>query len=310
MRRRGFFGVERLLGLRLGIRFGFAFTSLVAVAAAALSVSCGAPEAHLDVPYDARFGDATTMDVYVPDADGRHAGVMFIHGGGWTGGSKAEYTLAAKRLARSGWVTATINYRLVPDGVYPKLVQDCVCAMAFLRANAADYKLDPDRLAVMGYSAGGHLVSLLGVATDDPLHAPDCEWGTTAPPRAVIAGAGWQDFRGQHPDLFGEIVGASEAERPDLWAHISPITHVRPGLPPMLFINGSQDVFVHLYQARAMRDALVAAGNDATVLEIAGGGHLLNRTVDDGDLTLAESDLTSEAWITVTDFLERTMGPP
>jgi acetyl esterase/lipase len=281
-----------------------------ALLAAAFAPSCGSLETHEDVSYDTRFGDATTMDIYVPDGDGRHAGVMFVHGGAWEGGSKSEYTQAAQRLARSGWVTSTINYRLVPDGVYPRMMQDCVCALSFLRTHASDYHLDPDRIAVMGYSAGGHLVSLLGVATEDPLHVPDCAWGATKPPRAVISGAGWHDFRGQDAKLFRDVVGGDESAIPDKWIDISPITHVRPGLPPFLFVNGTQDVFVHLHQARTMRDALVAQGNQAEVLELAGGGHLLNRTTDLGEVALEEEDLTPEAWIAVADFLERTMGKP
>lgn len=277
--------------------------------ALAFATGCGSAEKHEDVSYDDRF-ESTTMDVYVPDGAGPHAGVMLVHGGAWIGGSKSEYSQAADRLARSGWVAATIDYRFVPDGTYPKIVQDCICAMSFLRAHAADYKLDPDRLAVMGYSAGGHLVSVLGASSDEPMHQPDCKSGPTKPPRAVVSGAGWHDFRGQTADLFEEVVGVKESDDPAPWTAISPVTHVKPGLPPFLFVNGTQDVFVHMHQARTMRDALLAAGNDASILEVAGGGHLLNRTTDEGDVALEESDMTDESWIAITDFLVRTMGKP
>jgi pectinesterase len=277
--------------------------------AAAPLIACGGPDEHADVVYDDRFA-ATRMDVYVPDGPGTHAGVMFVHGGSWSGGGRWEYAEAAQRLARSGWVAATIDYRLVPDGVYPRLVQDCVCALSFLRAHAAEYKLDPARIAVMGYSAGGHLASLVGVAADDPLHAPDCRAGPTTKPRAVIAGAGWYDMRGQTGAVFRALMGGTEADAPAKWVEVSPITHVQGGEPPFLFVNGTQDLFVGIAQARAMRDALAASGNDAHVLELAGGGHLLNRTTDLGDLALEEEDLTPEAWIAVTDFLERTLGAP
>ena len=158
-------------------------TTLALGAAAA----CSGPGLYAGVPYDDRFGDQTTMDIHVPDnAESGRPAVMLIHGGAWRFGSKDAYSDAAERLARAGFVAATINYRLVPGGTYPAAVQDCVCALSFLRANADAYGIDPERIAVMGYSAGGHLSSLIGVAGDDEAHAPDCEWGPTGLPAAVI----------------------------------------------------------------------------------------------------------------------------
>lgn len=275
------------------------------------SAGCGSPEAREDVPYDDRFGEATTMDVYLPDGAGARPGVMFIHGGGWAHGSKAEYTEAAKRLARSGYVAATINYRLVPEVTYPKGVQDCVCALSYLRAHAAEYRLDPNRIAVMGYSAGGHLASLLGVATEAKEHAPDCAAGPTKPPAAIISGAGPQDFRGRDDvPVIADFLGGTLAQVPDRYVSASPAAHVRPNLPPYLFISGTADWFVSVDQSRDMRDALVSTGNDARVLEVTGGGHLVNAASNTGQLSLGESDLTQEGWIAVMDFLERTVGRP
>jgi hypothetical protein len=102
----------------------------------------------------------------------------------------------AQRLAHSGYVAATIEYRLVPDGVFPAAAEDCFCALAFLRAHAQEYGLDPQRVALMGYSAGGQLVSLLGVHAEDPeLQDPGCPAGLTFAPAAVIDGAGPADLR-------------------------------------------------------------------------------------------------------------------
>jgi acetyl esterase/lipase len=268
-----------------------------------LSACQGPAAVHADVPYDERFGEATSMDVYEPDGDGPHPGVMFIHGGAWAAGSKDEYTDAAKRLARSGYVTATINYRLTPEGTYPRNVQDCVCALAYLRAKATTYKLDVNRIALIGYSAGGHLASLIGVSTDDDMHAPDCAWGRTGPPRAVVAGAGVHDLRGSN---LQSLFGASEHDVPALYAHASPITHVHANAPPYLFIHGTDDWMIQKEQAFAMRDALALAGNDARVYEVAGGGHVLQGS--SSQMTVEESDLTSEGWIAILDFLERTIG--
>jgi acetyl esterase/lipase len=278
--------------------------------AVAMVVGCGAPSEHDDVVYDARYGDSTSMDVYVPSGAGPHPGVLLIHGGAWKYGSKEGYGPTAARLARSGYVAATINYRLIPDGAYPRLVQDCLCALSHFRKHAGEYGLDPDRVAVMGYSAGGHLASLLGVAAEDPAHAPDCDAGPTKPPRAVIAGAGVHDFRSAGDNaLLRELMGGSRSEVPDHYVAASPLAHIGPNKPPFLFVGGTSDWFVDIDQSRAMRDALVASGNDAQMLDVTGAGHLLQPTTDLGNVALDSSESTSESWLAIIDFLERTMGP-
>ena len=262
---------------------------------------------HLDVRYDERFGEDTSMDVYVAEGAEPHPTVMLIHGGAWIGGTKDAYTEAAQRLARSGYTAATINYRLAPDGEYPKIAQDCLCALSYLRANATQYHVDPDRIAVMGYSAGGHLASLVGVAWDDEFHKPDCAWGQPAAPRAVIANSGVHDLRGQDGLITKVLFGAGPDEVPDKYAHASPMTHIGPGKPPFLFIHGTIDWWIDEDQGNEMRDALVKAGNDARVYEVAGGGHITQTTLD-GQLVAGEADLTTESWIVVMDFLDRTLA--
>ena len=162
---------------------------LLALPAVLALVGCAAPAEIHDVPYDNRFGDQTTMDIYLPAGEpARSPAIMMIHGGAWRFGTKDAYRDAAVRYARSGWVAVSINYRLGPAGVYPRAVQDCVCALAYLRAHADDYGIDPNRIAVTGYSAGGHLASLVGVAGDAPcrFHLPD----STYAERAGRSGAG------------------------------------------------------------------------------------------------------------------------
>lgn len=277
---------------------------------ASISTSCAsAPGERLDVVYDDRFGDDTKMDVYLPEGEGLHPGVMFIHGGAWIAGDRSEYSQAAKRLARAGYVAATIEYRLLPDGAFPKNVQDCFCALAHMRAHAGEYGLDPNRVAVVGYSAGGHLAAMVGLASDDPTLKTDCAAGTTGPPNAVVAGSANYDLRGTPPDfwLAEEYLGGDPDDLPEVYSKASPITHVGPGKPPFLIVIGTDDLLIVEEQSQALRVALNAAGNEARVLQVAGGGHLLNAT-SDGQLAIEEADLTSEGWIVMFDFLERTVG--
>src|SRR5688572_27936633 len=106
--------------------------ALVTMALAVLAQGCAAPIEQQDIVYDDRHGDATSLDLYLPDdgATGR-PGIMFIHGGAWAIGDKFEYLLAARRMGGSGFVAATINYRLGEAGVYPAAIQDARCALAF-----------------------------------------------------------------------------------------------------------------------------------------------------------------------------------
>src|SRR5262245_35261527 len=108
----------------------------------ALSAGCFAPDEHRDISYDDRF-DATKLDVYEAEPGIAHPPVLFIHGGSWRFGDKSVFEVAGRRLARSGFTVASINYRLLPDGVFPNNIQDCLCALAFLRAHAAEYSIDP-----------------------------------------------------------------------------------------------------------------------------------------------------------------------
>lgn len=274
-----------------------------------LALGCAAPREIEDVRYDARFG-RTTLDLYLPESGDALPTVMLIHGGAWKYGDKSAMRPMAQRLARSGWAVASVNYRLLPGGEFPRNFQDVACALSFLQGNAAEWGLDPERIAVSGYSAGGHLSALLGVAWDDPELAPDCAAGVPLAPAAVIPGAGVYDFQGKSHDIVEELLGGSESQVPERYRQASPITHVRPGLPPFLLITGGADWFVGIDGTRDMGEALRAQGNSAEVLTLAGGGHLLNPGADPGDMQISISLTTPEAWLALSDFLVRSMGEP
>ena len=271
-----------------------------------------------DVSYDDRHGERTTMDVFLPDQaapDSDRPAVLLIHGGGWRSFSKDGMRGDATQLARAGYVSASINYRLVPDAVFPENIKDVMCALAFFRGQAGELGFNPDRIAVMGYSAGGHLASMLGVATGAPELQPDCAAGPASPPNAVISGAGPQDMRLMpQVDAVTEFVGGTLDEVPDNYDQASPIFHVArntiEGEPPFLFVHGTGDIFVKLEQSQLMRDRLEETGNSATLLAIDDGGHLFNASADGGHAEGAVSTNTPEAWLAIFDFLADTVGAP
>lgn len=278
----------------------------------AIAAACAAPEERLDLTYDERHGVAGLLDVYLPDGDDVRPAVLFIHGGSWRWGDKDHFTAAGRRLARSGFVVASINYRLLPDGVFPANAQDAICALAWLRANAVELGVDPDRIAVMGYSAGAHLAGLVGLASDHPELQPDCAAAAGAPvarPAAVIAASGPQDMRvfwseaSDQADIE-EIFGGSPVELPRAYELGSPRYHVGAGAPPFLLVEDAFD----FGGIEAMREALAAAGNDVRLLQIAGSLHILEQHADPGIYEAGVASETPEAWIAIDDFLHRTIA--
>jgi len=269
-------------------------------------------QVETDVAYDTRFGSATTMDIYTPGlAATPRPAVVLIHGGGWRSFSKDAEAADARRLAGAGYVVFNLNYRLVPDGVFPRDVQDCLCALSWARGHADTYGIDPTRIAAMGYSAGGHLASLIGVAADDPGLAPDCDAGPTGPPAAVISGAGPQDMRAlPQVSTVTEYLGGTKDEVPAVYDEASPISHVDAADPPFLFVQGEDDWFVDPVHAREMKAALDAVGVTTRTIKIPGGGHLWNRgtDADEWELPLA-SIATPESQAAIVDFLDHTIGP-
>ncbi len=277
-----------------------------------VGTGCGDVEKIVAVSYDDRH-TATELDVYLPAGPpppGGWPAVLAIHGGGWSKFDRSSMARASERLAGAGYATVNIDYRLVPAGQYPAAVQDCLCALAYTRAHAAEWGVDPARIATFGYSAGGHLASMLGVAAGAATHQPDCAAGVTGPPAAVVSGAGPQDlWLYPEVDEVVEFVGGGKVAAPELWDAASPITHVAAGAPPFLFVHGEDDWFAGVEHSEHMRDALAAVGTPADLLTIPGGGHLINRDAAAGryDLVVVSTD-TAEAWLAIVDFLDRTIG--
>jgi len=287
-------------------------TRLVLLVWTAVLTACSSIVVQTDVSYDARYS-ATVLDVYMPPpSDAPRPAVLIVHGGGWHDGIfRSSMEDHARRLAEAGYVTVNIEYRLVPGGgEFPHAVQDCFCALAWLRGHASELNVAPDRIAGLGYSAGGHLVSMLGTAASAEVVAPDCEAGPAAPLNAVVSGAGPQDMtKLAQADAVIQFMGGTSAAMPERYLDASPLSYVAPGAPPFLFIHGNADYFVNIDDhSRRMQDALRAVGASAKLVEIPGGGHIWNNAAGDWELPLTSLD-TPEAQIALVDFLDHAIGP-
>jgi len=262
---------------------------------------CGPSLTHETHVYDSRFGAKTELEVFRAEGALPRPAVMLVHGGGWREGSRSQLTGLARRLAAQGYVTATIDYRVGSQGAYPAAVHDCRCALSYLQNHAETLGLDATRVVLLGYSAGGHLASL--VATSSPV--PDCAEGPGSRPVAVIAAAAPQNLTALSwaSDVQQFMSGPIEAQGAR-YTEASPVAQVHPNQPPFLLIHGDADAYVPASHAIEMREALLAAGNDAQLLLLRGGGHVINPAVSADQLSY-ESYVTDsdEAWLAMNKFL-------
>lgn len=252
--------------------------------------SCPDPDvvtdADVNVAYDLTYStpnaQAQHLDVAWPKTAGPHPLVVLIHGGSWSGGSRVSLRPDMRDLAHRGYVAATIDYRLTqaPTNLYPAAVRDVRCAIRWLRSNADSYGIDANRIATAGFSAGGHLASLAGVAATSTEFDGECAAAVPlATVNAVISYSGPQDLRVSGPytqtqaDIVTNFLGAFPGDIPEIAASASPIVHVDAGDPPFLLIHGTSDALVPIGQSRNMRVAMQAIGAKATLIELKGLTH-------------------------------------
>ena len=194
------------------------------------------------------------LDVYTPasPAAGKGAPVLvFFYGGGWSSGDRSGYAFAGRSMAAEGFVTVVPDYRLVPQVRFPAFVQDGAAAVAWARAHAAEYGGDPDRIVLMGHSAGAYIAAML---------AMDTQWlaAAGAPPRTVKA---WAGLAGPYDFLPFDVKSSQDAfgSFPDP-AATQPITFAGAGDPPAFLGHGDADATVKLKNSRNLAAKLEAAG--------------------------------------------------
>jgi acetyl esterase/lipase len=232
--------------------------------------------------HDYVYGKGGGQDLHAEIAYPKNAmkplpALIYIHGGGWYAGDQFQGDPAG--MARQGYYGVSIEYRLADTAKWPAQIQDCKCAIRWLRANAAKFNVDPNRIGVWGASAGGHLVACVGTMTDPRLEG-DGGWpGVSSKVQAVADLCGPVDFT--RADLTFDflmkaqerLMGNTLAQNPAAWKAASPIYDVKPGDPPFLIIHGDSDTIVNPGQATIFIDALAKAGVPHEVLIVKNAGH-------------------------------------
>ena len=245
------------------------------------------PEA--DVVRDVEFGKggdrALKMHLVKPKAPSKDPMpvTVYIYGGGWKAGSRDAGIRPLSRLAAKGYFGASIEYRLSQEARFPAQIEDCKCAIRFLRSKAKEYGIDPERIGVWGPSAGGHLAALIGTSGD--VKELEGTGGSAEFSSRVQAVADWfgpTDFlkMGQNKidhdaanSPESQLIGGAIQENKAKVAKANPISYVTKDDPPFLIMHGDKDELVPLSQSEMLHEALQKAGVDSTLQVVKGQGH-------------------------------------
>lgn len=237
-----------------------------------------------DVEY-ARVGDKSIkLDLYLPEKVKRLMPVIvWIHGGAWEAGSKNGCPFVAKTA--EGYAVVSIDYRLSDVAIFPAQIHDCKAAIRWVRANAAQYGFDPDRIGVAGSSAGGHLVALLGTSGGVKELEGDVGGNLqySSKVQAVVDFCGPADFTGVAPlsndaehresPVLLKLFGGPLHENKEKARLASPLAFVSKDDPPILIVHGDQDKVVPVKQSVVFADKLKRAGVDVTLHVAKGASH-------------------------------------
>lgn len=245
-----------------------------------------------DITYHRAGGQDLTLDVYRPRAASEATPtLLYIHGGGWTNGSRQASALTFLPYLEMGWSVVNVSYRLADAAHAPAAVEDCRCALRWIYRNAERFNFDLDRIVVTGNSAGGHLsltTGMLSAAAGLDRQCPGDRrraWttgATSTAPLKVAAIINWYgitdvyDLAHRTPGTSGNFTGAwlgSRSDRDAVARRVSPTNYVHGGTPPILTIHGDADSIVPYDHATRLHALLDEWGAPNRLLTIEGGGH-------------------------------------
>ncbi len=229
------------------------------------------PGVKEDIEFATPGGVSLKLDAFIPDGPGPFPTCILVHGGGWKNGNKRVYiTPLFEPLSKAGFAWFSINYRLAPGDRWPACADDVAAGIRWVKAHAAEYKVDPNRIALIGESAGAQLVAWVAarnepetrVAAVVPFYVPaDLEAMARKATKPLEAFQALLDFTELNDDAWKKLRDAS------------PVHQIKPGLPPCLLIHGDKDQTVAYEQSTLLQEKWKSAGNSCDLITIPGGGH-------------------------------------
>jgi acetyl esterase/lipase len=267
-------GADYLAGIPVEVRTRMRSHPFV-LADAFRGIETGKVRYTTGIQFAAPNGVPLTMDIYQPPQAGKYPAIITIYGGGWQGGNPMQNADFNRYMAARGYTLFAIDYRHAPRYRFPAQLDDVRAARRFIQQHAADYDADPERIALLGRSAGGHLAMLSA-------YQPDA-----LPVRAVVSYYGpFNLTKGYkeppNPDpldvraVLSAFLGGSPDELPQQYAKASPASYVTRPLPPTLLVHGSRDHIVEVRFARKMYQRLQASGSTSILLEVPWAEHVFD----------------------------------
>lgn len=235
------------------------------------------------------------MTLLIPQTEGPKPAIVYYPGGGFTTAVHDKYIQMRMALAKAGFVVAAVEYRTVPDK-YPALINDAKSAVRYLRAHAKQFNIDPNRIGVMGDSAGGYVSQMMGTTNgEDEFNVgeyTDCSSDVQAAvtiygiSNLMNIGEGYPEAIQKvhespavtealllHGPAFVEFAGKSILSDPEKAMNASPLGHVKANMPPFLIMHGSADKLVSPVQSEQLYKALIEKGNKVDYVVVEGAGH-------------------------------------
>jgi acetyl esterase/lipase len=236
-----------------------------------------------DIEYKNIDSLSLQLDIYkLKDLDEPAPVMIFIHGGAWRTGKRSDYLPYLIDYAKKGFVTITVSYRLVKQATFPAAVQDVNCAVKFIKNHAGEYGINPDKVVLIGGSAGGHLSLMIGYAGNEDLFSEDCPMENDSKVNAIIDLYGPADLTTPYAISTyqtQDFLNTTFDKDPDVYKMASPKTFITPDDPPTLIFQGTIDSLVPVSQSDSLDSWLDKAGIPHEYHRLKGWPHTMDVSV-------------------------------